>query len=93
MSNENRMLSSLVTHWLNDPDLSLHDSGCCCGVGLFPDPGTSICSKPKKKKKGGDREVDQGIGNVLEEWDGMEARDGGIGKRLVNLCVCLQRHI
>ena len=29
-----------------------NSSGCCCGMGLIPGPGTSICCKCGQRKEG-----------------------------------------
>ena len=35
--------SSLVMQWVKELALSCSGSGCCCGMGLTPDPGISTC--------------------------------------------------
>ena len=54
LASKNHFLNSLKVQQVQDPVLSLHSLGHCCGMGLTAGPGTSTCcgcdQKEKKKK-------------------------------------------
>ena len=39
-----------MAQWVRDPDCNCSGLGCCCGIGLFPNPGTSTCHRSGPKK-------------------------------------------